>query len=237
MKEKHLFNKGPILIGGCGRSGTTLLLSVMSAHPHIFAFPHEVAAFFKWQENENGDMYPTRIDRMYRYLVSHHVQKSATRWCEKSPRNVLKINEILNYWDNAHFINIIRDARDVLTSRHPQKPDAYWVPLERWLNDVRIGLKYKDHPRVTTIHYEDLVHEYEKTITKICDEIGEEVVPEIISWYDHATVRSNRAWFGGVERLHQKSVNKWKKEEHAQRLEEIMQNKEIVELQKELGYL
>ena len=35
----------PLIIGGCGRSGTTLLLSVLSAHPKVLAIPHETEAF------------------------------------------------------------------------------------------------------------------------------------------------------------------------------------------------
>ena len=237
IKEKHLFKKDPVLIGGCGRSGTTLLLSIMSAHPRIFAFPHEVAAFTRWKDDQNGEKYPSREDRMYRYLTFKHVHKSAYRWAEKSPANVHQIEEILSYWERAHFIHIIRDARDVLTSRHPENPEGYWVSPKRWLRDVRAGLKFKNHPRVTTIRYEDLVGDYEKTIHKICRGIDEECVPEIISWYDYAKVRSNRAWFGGVEKLHQNSMKKWEKEEHRQRLDEIMKNKDVTELQKELGYL
>jgi len=237
MKEKHLFKKDPILIGGCGRSGTTLLLSIISAHPRVFAFPYEVAAFTGWQVDKRGKEYPVRQDRLYRYLLYKHVPKEAWRWCEKRPLNVLYIKEILNYWKNAHFIHIIRDARDVLTSRHPEKPDEYWVPAKRWLRDVKSGLKYKDHPRVITIKYEDLVFDFQKTIHNICQGIGEESVPEILSWYENTTVKSDRAWFGGVEKIHQNSIKKWQKEEHQERLKEIMENKEVLELQTELGYL
>jgi hypothetical protein len=35
----------PIIIGGCARSGTTLLLSVLSCHPNIYAIPDETYTF------------------------------------------------------------------------------------------------------------------------------------------------------------------------------------------------
>ena len=43
--EKRRFTCPPVYIGGCGRSGTTLLLSILSAHKDIFACPRELNPF------------------------------------------------------------------------------------------------------------------------------------------------------------------------------------------------
>ena len=42
--RQRLSRMSPIVIGGCARSGTTLLLSVLSCHPNVYAIPVETQA-------------------------------------------------------------------------------------------------------------------------------------------------------------------------------------------------
>lgn len=241
-KEKRLFTDKPILIGGCGRSGTTLLLSILSAHPHIFAYPHEVGAFNDWEQaGKNnpgkGSVVPFRVDRMYRSLLMKNVPSSCTRWLEKRPYNVLYITEILDYFgEDVRFLNMVRDARDVLTSRHPEDPEHYWVPIERYINDVNAGLEFEGHPQVHTLRYEDLILDFETTMAAVCSFIGEEFGPEVRDWHEHATVRQNRAWFTDVKDIYSTSIGKWKKPGHEQRLEDIMSNEEVLKLMEHYNY-
>mgnify|MGYP001545907426 CR=1 FL=1 len=236
IKENHHFSKPPILIGGCGRSGTTLLLSIISAHPHIFAFSHEVDAFTDWKRKDNQIATPTRLDRFYRSLLVNKIPKTAQRWCEKRPYNVLYIKEILEYWPQAKFIHIVRDARDVLTSHHPQAPNRYWVKPERWIRDVSAGYAFRNHQQVYTLKFEDLVENPNDQIKSICKFIDEPYTDEMKNWYEYATVRSNRAWFSELQQIHKKSLKKWQRPEHKTRLSELEANPQIIQLQKLIGY-
>jgi len=236
-KEKKHFSKPPILVGGCGRSGTTLLLAILSAHPKIFAFPNEVDAFTTWKKTPNG-FKPVRQDRMYRELLWRSVPDSAHRWCIKRPFNVLHIEEILDYFGpGAKFIHIYRDARQVCVSRHPDDPSKYWVPLVRWVQDTRAGLDFKDHPQVFTLDYNDLIKDTEKVIHKLCDFLDEEVADEILNWYNHATVRKNSAWFSKLQNIQTHSLEKWQKPENKERVNEIMADENVLRLMKELGFI
>ncbi len=241
-KEARHFDQDPIIIGGCGRSGTTLLLSILAAHPDIFAIPHESVALVNWEANSQNQkyakigMHPARIDRLYRHLLVKRIPAGTRRWCEKTPRNIHHVDNILQYWEEALFINIIRDPRDVLTSTHRNKPGEYWVSLNRWVKDVNKGLEYKDHPRVFTIRYEDIVQNFEPTIRKLCTFLRIDCGPEILNWHAHTTVRKNRAWQGKVVELHTHSVEKWKLPQHASRLTQIMQDERILELMERLHY-
>ncbi|PSR05601.1 MAG: hypothetical protein BRD50_00415 [Bacteroidetes bacterium SW_11_45_7] len=139
--EANQFCDPPVFIGGCGRSGTTLLLSILSAHKDIFACPKELGAFNKIEADENGYRTPKRIDRLYTSLIINQIPRQARRLCEKSPSNVKHIDDIANYYrGNFRFIHIIRDGRDVVLSKHPTAKDRYWVGPQRWVNDVRSGL-------------------------------------------------------------------------------------------------
>jgi len=236
-KEARCFSRDPIVIGGCGRSGTTLLLSILAAHPDIFAIPHESVALVDWETDPSGKgMRPARIDRLYRHLLVNRVQRSNQLWCEKTPRNVRVAEKILAYWKDAFFINIVRDPRDVLTSRHRNDPEKYWVSLDRWVSDVNKGLAVQEHPRVYTVKYEDLVQDFEQTIRGLCDFVRIECGPEILNWHVHTTVRRNNSWVGKVVKLHAKSVKKWEMPEHAERLSLIMKDQRILELMEQLNY-
>jgi len=239
--EKKYFHQPPLVIGGCGRSGTTLLLSILSAHPHIFGITRELGMFNLWDKNTKSlspSYLPHRMDRFYRYMISHKIDQKATRWCEKTPFNVLSFEKILDYYENRiKLIHIIRDGRDVLTSRHPKEPFVYWVDIERWVADVNAGLKLKDHPQVHTLRYEELVRNFDTTMQKLCEFLEEEFVPELRNWYEHTKVRNNKAWYNRVEKLHPKSIGKWQKEKYRDRVNEIMHHPQAVDLLKQLDYL
>lgn len=235
-KECANFSNAPILIGGCGRSGTTLLLSILSAHPCIFALNVETDAFTQWERTAEK-LRPVREDRFYRYLLTHKIPVSSHRWCEKRPFNVRYINEILEYFGSAcRFVHIVRDPRAVCTSLHPANPDHYWVSPNRYVQDVSAGLLHIGHPQVYTLKYENLIANLSQEIRKLCDFLEEDLVAEIIDWHQYATVRKNKAWFEGVKRIHQASISRWKAPEHAVRVQEVLSNERIQGLMRRLGY-
>ncbi len=230
-KEQKAFTKEPIIIGGCARSGTSLLLSILSAHPAIHAIPVETDAFTEWDNKGN----PIRIDRLYRELLFHSIKPSSSRWCEKRPYNVRYIPELLKFYkEQVKFIHIIRDPRSVCTSVHPSKPKQYWVDLDRYIHDVSLGLAYEGHPAVYTIKYEELIADTETEITKLCKFVNEPLVDSMKNWYEHATVRSNRAWFKSLQDI--RSDRGWGDPQHEYRVSEIMNHPEMRQLMTRLGY-
>lgn len=230
-KIEGKFNKAPIIIGGCGRSGTTLLLSIISAHPEIFTFPKEIAAFSDWHNEK------PRMDRFYRYILLNKISEDKKRWCEKTPANVRYFDKILSYFNNnVKLIHIIRDGRDVMLSKHPKDSSQYWVSPERWVNDVKAGLEFKDHPNVFTLKYENLILNYTEVVKKLCSFIDENFTEELKDWYDNTKVKKNEAWDGKVKKLHSNSIAKYKNTSDTHRMKQIMSNKDVVNLLKKLDY-
>lgn len=241
-KMEKKFSKPPIIIGGCGRSGTTLMLSILGAHPQIYTFPKETAAFIDWQAqikyfDKKATLVP-RIDRLYRVIMKEKLDSDLTRWCEKSPRNVRYFDNILNYFDNdIKLINMIRDGRDVILSHHPEDPNDYWVEPERWINDVSEGLKYNDNQHVLNVKYENLVKDYKNEIKRICNFIEEDFVEELKSYFKHTSVKNSNAWFGTAEEIHSNSVGKWKEKTNKERVDKALENEKFRTLLEKLNYI
>jgi len=244
--------KPPVMIGGCGRSGTTLLASILSAHPSIAMIPHETRAFSisaKFIRENKGpkelgwDKLTKKNKRIYNKLKQIDIKETHTRWGEKSPYNVLYFDKILKYFDNnVRLIHIVRDGRDVQSSRHPYAPDRFWNELSRWEINVSCGLKFLNHPQVLTIKYEDLILKFNDTITTICDFIEEDVCKEMLEWHKYTAygkkcknLNSNKY----ENKLSTSSIRKWEStedEEIKNRVKEFMECPKSVELLKKLGY-
>ncbi len=230
------FVGNPIIIGGCGRSGTTLLLSILSAHPDVFAIPIETGSFVA---DEPRILYPSyKFSLNYFYGANFKdVPNGHIRWCEKTPANIQHFDRILDLFNgNVKLVHIIRDGRDVTLSTHPTDKSKYWVESERWTCDVKKGLEFKGHDNVYTIRYEDIINNYDAEIRDLCCFLDLKNSDSIMNWHKNTTVKKNRAWSGEVKPLFSGSVGKWRDPKNKTRVQQFMQNQEAVELLMELGY-
>ena len=220
-------NTNPILIGGCGRSGTTLLLSLISAHPDIYAVPYETEAFTPGSYPPEGNV-PADGDFCIDFVYTHFLEpdtdlENFTRWCEKTPMNVHFFGRLVEYFGpGMRFLNIVRDGRDVVTSHHPNDPTSYWVSPNRWVRDVQAGREVEDHAQCLTIKYEDLVKDPLDYLREICEFVGEDYSEKFEDYPETATIQSSSAWFGEAESVQRRSEERWKKEEHQEILGRLL---------------
>jgi hypothetical protein len=231
-------NRNPIIIGGCGRSGTTLLLSVLSCHPNIFAIEEETRGLCPggYLPNPTVDA-PFKLKKIYRYLIKHEIHRSSKRWCEKSPRNVLYFGRILRrFGKRTKIIQMVRDGRDVVTSVHPSNPSKFWITPQRWIQDVTEGRKYENNPQVLTIRYEDLVCKYESTVRRICHFIEEDFVDGFNGYPTNSKITRNVAWFEQAENINEKSIDRWKKDAYQKRVNSLLSIPAAGELLRHYGY-
>lgn len=234
-------SKPPVIIGGCERSGTSLLQSIISAHPDIFAIKDETWAFCYGPAAGFKGSKPIRISRLYKALGSNIISNGQTRWSEKSPANVFYFDEILKYFsNNVRLIHLVRDGRDVVSSMHPGNPLQPWVSIDRWVAAMEEGYRYRDNPHVLTIKYESLITNYNTTIKKVCDHIGVNLNSQIMDWYQYATIRKNKNLIGSkVEKLSSKSIRKFQSSDfkHKHIIDDFMKNDKAVHFLKIYGYL
>lgn len=199
-QERRKFKKKPLIIGACLRSGTTLLLSILGAHPNIFALPIQTFAFDLWKEAKNktsgNDLELAKPERLYGYFLINRIPSSAKRWCEKTPKNIQSFDKILNYFGNdVQLINMFREGRNIITSKHPKhSPDKYRVSVERWVQDETLGLQFESHPQVLNIRYEDLINQFESEIKKIYNFLQEPVPEDPLTWIQNTNKKQSKPW-------------------------------------------
>lgn len=173
----------PIILGGCHRSGTSLLRRILNAHSKIYCGP-EVKFFRDFYNEYENDIFKhlrfsqsalSMIDRndllqiLGRAFIEIHeiaaFKEHKTRWADKSPENVLYLNE----WnqllgDKWLFIQIIRNPLDVISSMKEANfnltiPHQISDQIYFYLKYVKAGLAFQQSTpsRYYRIFYENLV--------------------------------------------------------------------------------
>jgi hypothetical protein len=159
----------PFFIVGCGRSGTTLLRTLLNAHPQI-GIPQESlfivdylksspsvdmsrlkALLVREPELSEWGIHPEvgqldgcetaaqAIDRLHQIYLALHGKR---RWGQKTPRLVRSIDLLLDHFPGSRFVHLVRDPRAVVNSlitSNVHRSNAYFG-AKRWQRDVSLGL-------------------------------------------------------------------------------------------------
>jgi protein-tyrosine sulfotransferase len=197
-----------VLIGGCGRSGTTLLREMLNRHSRLFCgpetsmfglpfWPNNISKMWNLDEKTLISM-AQKAENLVNFAEEFYIQQSnkagKKRPADKTPNNIRVIGKLLTWFPNGRFIHLIRDGRDVACSlrNHPKEKieNGKIVPslinrsitdcAQRWLNDTSNGLVYRNHPRYHEIKYEDLVTDPEAVLIKLCEFLREDYQPSMV---------------------------------------------------------
>lgn len=229
-----ILDQPPVIIGGCGRTGTSLISAILDAHPDIISYPTETNIFRSDRNFKNPRLnYYRNMVRFYRFLIKLDIQKGTRRWCEKTPRNVTVLGHIFKEFRNeVKVILMIRDGRDVIISEHP-KSKGYYIPLERWIEDTSLTLSHITNRNVLIVPYESLILHFENTIKRILDFIGSTYDDKVVEYTKFSSVQSHEAFHGQkLKGISSGSVNKWKQDKHKERVELLTENAEAMDLLK-----
>lgn len=140
---------GPVILGGCPRSGLALLRTVLDSHPEIACGPDAGFEAFARLERDldaaSGAVYAEvlGLDRAMRRAIFGRAVLSLAQGRSraagkriagmKSPMNVLFFSDFAAMMPDALFVHVVRDGRDVAASL-----------LERRWTDPRTGRVF-DH--------------------------------------------------------------------------------------------
>ena len=162
----------PFFIVGCGRSGTTLLRSLLNNHPEI-AIPLEslflvdylkVSKEFEFNylkrmflhepelrdwgieiQSEEVDGCTNIEDLIFRVHELYANSHGKSRWGQKTPRFVRFMDLILEHFPASRFVHLVRDPRAVANSlihSNVHRSNPYHA-AKRWSMDIHFGLDFE----------------------------------------------------------------------------------------------
>ena len=179
-----------IHIVGCGpRTGTTLIAEMMIACFEIDLYTTHEASIYAQPPHE-GNIFLT-----------------------KHPRDILIVGPMLCVMQNLHVIYMLRDPRDMVSSKHGKDRDRYWASLRYWKAYTPYGRKLQQHPRFLTVRYEDLVTQPDEIQTVLMQQMPFLVKRAPFSRYHelaHPSSDSKDA-LGGCRPVTSVSIGNWRK--------------------------
>lgn len=194
----------------------------------------------------------TQAEFIDRFFARYCVVRGKVRWAEKTPRNVLHLDFIFEHFPNARFIHMIRDGRDTVCSlrTHPRHKvvDGRLVELntrhpigpciDRWVNDVRSGLKWRDDPRYMEIRYEALVTSPRETLVPLFDFLGEAFDERVLDYHRELGQSRDVTFFPqnpeANQAMYTRAVARWHRDLAADEIDRF--KREAGPLLVELGY-
>ncbi len=185
-----------LFIGGCGRSGTSLLQDLLVQHSLIagsseFNFCKRILELKSSMQNafylgRNNEFYDQKfLNESYNQFIAGFLNNvsqnkpKATWISEKTPDNIEVLNELFEVFPLAKFIYVYRDGRDVAASYlnvnkrlksqgHPYQMNV--VTLSKKWNAARAFrqlAKPEYANNIFDIRYEDLIREPAKTLESL----------------------------------------------------------------------
>lgn len=190
-----------LFIGGCERSGTTMLAGLLNASKECVTAPEAQFKFgllkegtFSKSDKEvlknnfrfrlwNNDEFLEKLDtsgelrrsEVFDQLLKFRFKKSYQYFVDHTPNNFEHYQALKRVYPNAKFLHIIRDGRAVFNSLKsvPWGPKDPITAARWWMKKVGWGLApLAQGENVYTVLYEDILTKPEITISSICDWLG-----------------------------------------------------------------
>ena len=230
--------ESPIFVVGFPRSGTTMLETMLDAHPSLTgmderAFIDNAIDEFK----QPGFDYPGQLGKIdtpranelranYWKRVDERVELApGVRLVDKNPLNIMRLPIIARLFPNAKIILALRHSCDVVLSNYMQafRSPAY-IKLCETIESTAIG--YADtfafwidqanvlKPDVLELRYEDVVDDIDTQSRRIADFIGIDWDQRMVDFHDRARERgfiATPSYAQVVEPLNRKGVGRWER--------------------------
>lgn len=192
------FNQPVIFIGGSMSSGTSLVRSILDAHPTVNCGPEtklihlELTYLHDLLQKDNSslnfmknagvtkEMIQKSFGILVYYLMLRNSPGQYERICNKEPSNRLFIDFFHDVFPKSKFIYVVRDGREAIFSlmkRSYMKPkfEKFLELLKLWNSDNEIAYNkcLKTGPNYCKmVRYENLVNRPQEEIKKLAEFLG-----------------------------------------------------------------
>jgi hypothetical protein len=240
----------PIIVGGCYRSGTSLVRRVLDSHPRIHCGPE--VKFFRDFHSDYLDV--TDPIEHLRFLttarslvpeedlleifgaafVTMHERAACEagkpRWADKVPENVVFLEEWQRLLgDRWVFLHVVRNPLDTLASIEESGfPRSIPTDLDGriglYLEYAEAGLRFADQSpdRYVRVLYEDLVQSPEAAVRRLMGSLGESFDPRqlAINASPHQSGLEDPK-AARASKVHRDGIGRWRRELSTRDAEEI----------------
>ena len=247
-----------VFIVGIPRSGTSLIFSIIRAHPAFSSIDNETYFFVprdifnqnykNFYDNQFID-YQTLVtlrnqsydlvdfyDKLTQFILT---KENKQRFIEKTPKHLFYLKYLVEHYPNAKFINMIRDGRDCYLSH--KKLESYLHKnvddfAHFWQNGIALREKLNDNSQIIDIKYEQLTKHPWQIMSRVMEFIGEQFYPQQIE--THAYSKTSLSNIQGHDRLKRPiefvSANTWQQKMNIQEINIF--NKIAGQTLEKLGY-
>lgn len=199
-----------ILICGCPRSGSTMLLLMMDAAlPRARKFKTEIrgfrAATSRWR--------------------NHEVMLT------KRPRDMFDLEQIKQFYSQREtelkIIITVRDPRDALTSRHRRTASSrnYHISTSTWQHELYpcIAERLSD-PDVMVMRYETLVGSIDEAERQLQNFVNEPFAQSLADFHQTVSGSFDTRPLNGIRPVDNSGVGRWRDPEFKDRIAEILRD-------------
>jgi len=226
-------DKRHVFIVGVPRSGTTLLKTLLVAHPKLGGNDYESTGVFGFRDifqYRIGELKPGYVRQLldqsgdivafYDRLVASLLERSGKQvFVDKLQVHSYRIAYVQRHFPNAAFLHIVRDGRDCYCSalRHPnvRQSDSLARFAAYWARSVSLPEKIIAPDRLFTVRYEDLTADAEASMANLMDFLGIDFVEHQIAveHYSATTSMKRRKVHENLGRpINAKSQGRWRRE-------------------------
>ncbi len=239
-RPSHRQRPAPIFFVGFPRSGTTLLETMLSAHPNIAAtdeqpFLTQVINTVRRKMTPGSEFPPhfaslpdsamDELEEAYWTFATRDLGPDAVkdkRLLDKLPLNICFLPVVRRIWPDARVLVALRDPRDVCLSClfQPFGPNDAMVHLARldtttalYAQVMALWQRYRDELglHVFESRYEDLVAEPETRVRAILDFLGEPWDEAVMKFAERKRDVRTPSYAGVASKVHTRSVKRWER--------------------------
>lgn len=224
-------SKTPIFIVGLPRTGTTLTDRMLSSHSQVQSVGESQLLQMVLRDGSRAGNQigitpvqiqtaarrsPAAIAQAYIDAISHRLGDEPY-FIEKLPENVLYLGFIAKAWPNARIIHLRRHPMDACFATFKQSFFRFAYSLDDlsqyYLAYDRLSRHWRDTlgSRMIEVAYEHLVTDQEAQIRRLLESLGLEFEEACLNFEQNAAPVATASSIQVREKVHTRSVEKWKK--------------------------